>query len=312
MQPLRASALAAALLALGATAAPASADVKSGRLIEAFHGINYIGVDGFPANEDVLVEVVRGTTVIGHTTKRTDRDGFFEVNHVGGSDCFDTQTPDILPGDVVRTTVVDDPQDKDSALVRDVVNEAPVVDAATGDITVSGHARVPGTATPLDAIEVRLNHPGGTWDASGANSRKDWRVQAAIAADGSFVATFSGGSADDLQAVQNAEVASEWVNAAGTEITVFDGLSDGACGPAATTAVTSVSPALVNAASDGIVTVSGPYADGVDGVTVDGVEATLAGGSWTVQVDVSGRPDGTVSLPVVYSGPTAPPPRPPR
>jgi hypothetical protein len=307
MHHLRASALAATLLSLAVTASPASADVKSGRLIESFHGINYVGVDGFPANEDVLVEVVRGTTVIGHATKRTDRDGFFEINHVGGDDCFDTQTPDILPGDVVRTTVVDDPEDTDSMLVRDVVNDAPVVDPATGDITVSGHARVPGTTTPLDAIEVRLNHPGGTWDANGADGRKDWRVQADIAADGSFVATFSGGSADDLQAVQSAEVASEWINAAGTEITVFDGLSDGACGPAATTAVTSVSPAVVNAASDGMVTVSGAYADGIEGVLVGDVDATLAGGTWTARVDVSDEPEGIVTLPVTFSGPTAPP-----
>jgi hypothetical protein len=307
MHHLRAAAVAAALLSLAVTATPASADVKNGRLIEVFHGINYIGVDGFPAREDVRVQVLRGTTVIGEAVKRTDAGGFFEVNHVGGADCFDGKTPDILPGDVVRTTLVDDTDDTDSTLVRDVVHEAPVADPATGRITVAGHARVPGTTTPLDAVEVRLNHPGGDWDASDADGRKDWRTQAVIAQDGTFVATFEGASAADLVAVESAEVATEWSNAAVSEITVFDGLSDGACGAAATTAVTSVSPRVINAASDGLVTVSGPYADGVDAVTVDGEPAGLAGGTWTATVDVSAKEDGTVSLPVVFSGPAAPP-----
>src|SRR5215207_1575284 len=185
MHHLRASAVAAALLSLAVTATPASADVKNGRLIEVFHGINYIGVDGFPEGADVRVEVLRNGTLIGEATKRTDASGFFEINHVGGTDCFDTQTPDILPGDVVRTTVVDDLEDTDSTLVRDVVNDAPVVDRATGTITVTGHARVPGTTTPLDNVELRLNHPGGTWDASDADGRKDWRAAGVIAEDGS-------------------------------------------------------------------------------------------------------------------------------
>jgi hypothetical protein len=292
-----------------AATTPAHAAVKSGRLIETFHGINYVGISGFPANVEVRTEVVRGSTVIGHATKRTDRTGFYELNHVGGADCFDTRTPDILPGDVIRTEVIGEPSDTDSMTVQDVFRSEPEVDVATGTIRVTGQARVAGTETPLDNIEVRLNHPGGTWEAPGAGGRMDWRVEGQIAADGSFVAVFEGGSADDVANVASAEVAAEFANADLSEITVYDGLGDGPCGAATTTAVTSISPNIVNAAGAGLVTVSGLYDPaGVDGITVDGQDATLvaSNGTWSAQIDVSGRPDGTIDLPVVYSGAAAP------
>jgi Chitobiase/beta-hexosaminidase C-terminal domain len=211
---------------------------------------------------------------------------------------------------VIRTTVVDDPTDTDSMTVKDVFRDEPVVDTTTNVITVTGWAREPGTTTPLDNIEIRLNHPGGTWDATGAGGRKDWRVAGDIAANGEFVARFTGGSEADLTAVKTAEVAAEFAvgGEPPSEITVYDGLSDGPCGPAATTAITSVTPSVVNAAApDGMVTVSGLHASGVTGIKVDGVDAVLNGGTWTAAVDVSGKPEGTIDLPVVYAGSTAPP-----
>jgi hypothetical protein len=57
------------------------------------------------------------------------------------------------------------------------------------------------------------------------------------------------------------------------------------------------------------VTVSGLYdPSGVNGITVDGNDATLvaAAGTWSAQIDVSARADGTINLPVVYTGGTAP------
>jgi hypothetical protein len=302
-------AVSAGLVAAMAAAAPAQAAVKSPRLIESFHGINYVGIHGFPANTDVLTEIVRGTTVIGHAKKRTDSTGFYELNHVGGGDCFDTPTPDILPGDVIQTQVLTNPTDTDSMTVQDIFRSEAVVDRTAGVIRVTGHVRVPGTTTPLDNVEVRLNHPGGTWDAPGANNRRDWRVAGQIAPNGSFVAEFAGGSAADLDNVATAELAAEFGNADLTEITVYDGLSDGPCGAATTTAITNVAPGIINAAGDGLVTVSGLYApSGVNGITVDGVDATLeaATGTWSAQLDLAGRPEGTIDLPVVYTGAAAP------
>ena len=297
-------AVSAALVGAVAATAPAQAAVKSGRLIETFHGINYVGIAGFPPNKQVRTEIVRGATVIGHATKTTDGAGFYELNHVGGADCFDTATPDILPGDVIRTQVLDTPTDTDSMTVQDVFRNEVVVDA--GIIRVTGHVRAPGTTTPLDNVEVRLNHPGGTWDAPGAGGRRDWRVAGAIAADGSFVAEFEGGSPADLNNAASAELGAEFGNAGLTEITVYDGLSDGPCGAATTTAITNISPGVVNAAGNAIVTVSGLFASGVSGITVDGQDAVMASGTWSAEVDVSGKPEGTINLPVVYEGATAP------
>jgi len=335
MHALRRSIAATALVAAGIAAPAAQADVKPGRTIENFHGINFVAIDGYPGGEDVRIEVLRRGVVIGHATKRTDADGLIELNHTGDGDCFTTPTPDILPGDVIRTTLVDDPADTDFSVVRDVRREEPVVEYVGDDpltpetegepvIRVAGHAREPGTTTALDNVEIRLNRAGGRWRVS---DRKDWRVNPEIGLDGSFVAEFRGASPADIAAVASAEVAAEWIDGDAetpSDITVDDGTGDGPCGPATRTAITQVTPAVVNAAwiadpaHAGRVTISGLAAPvGVDAVRVGIVDADGApvgtveevvptDGVWSAAIDVSDRPDGAVHVRVEYVGETAP------
>ena len=243
----------AAVIAGLALTAPAQSAVPNGRLIEVFHGIDFIGIDGYP-DAPQLVEVVRGGNVVGSVVV-TPVGGLAEINHTGAGDCFDGPTPDILPGDVVRVRPPDAPVgDADTSEVKDVfhggaqvvttVADDPVttdVDETVKVIRVEGHARQPGTTGPLDNVEIRLNHPGGTWGAADANGRKDWRVAATINPDGSYRADFEGATASDLSAASGAEVAAEWGNANLTEITVYDGAGS-ACPPGDRTAVTQVSP----------------------------------------------------------------------
>lgn len=106
-----------ALLVSAFAAAPAEA-----RTIEAFIGSNLVNVQGHPPHTDVTVEVLRGGVVVGSRTMTTDADGFLEINHVGDADCFDPPaTPDVTPGDVIRTTTAgDDPGVTDQATLRDL------------------------------------------------------------------------------------------------------------------------------------------------------------------------------------------------
>src|SRR3712207_3933753 len=113
---LAASLLTAALI-VPAVVVPASAadSVKRGRTIEAFIGTNLVDVQNYPAGKSIRVTVLRNGDVIGTADGRTGtrgaNRGFAEFNHDGGGpfprgDCFNRPfTPDIVPGDVIRTKV---------------------------------------------------------------------------------------------------------------------------------------------------------------------------------------------------------------
>jgi hypothetical protein len=239
---------AAALVAAAAFAVPAHSAVTNGEAVEVFHGRDFVGLVGYDPNTPLQV-VVRNQAgePIGFANVETDAAGNYELNHVGVdppiNDCFGGgSTPDIQPGDTVSVMVNGDPARVDSTVVQDVTGTAPVVNA-DGTITVTGAAQSPSNATPpraaLNSVEVRLNRAEGVWDADGAGGRKDWRVTTVPEANGNFTAVFAGASAEDLDAVADAEFAVEWSNADLSELTVFDGLGeDLGCGPLSRNTVT--------------------------------------------------------------------------
>ncbi len=197
-------------------------NVQSGRTIEAFLGSDLANVQGYPANTEVKMEVVRNGVLVGSKTANTDGDGFLEINHVGGADCWDEPaTPDIMGGDVIRTTTTGDPDGTvDYATARDVGLEFETIatDPAAGTITVQGHAKSLENApiAPGDGLELRLNK-GSTdlWDSS---NRKDLRedVGANVQPDGSFTHVLNVGT-QDANDWQNSpgEVFLEWAGGAG-------------------------------------------------------------------------------------------------
>ena len=123
--------IASVALASPLTTSPAQAAVKEGRTIETFYGIDYVALHGYTdyANKDVKVDVLRGPNQVpvGSVNVKPDRTGFVEINHIGGGpfpggDCWDDPaTPDIQPGDVIRTTPADNPTDQDTSAVRDII-----------------------------------------------------------------------------------------------------------------------------------------------------------------------------------------------
>jgi len=69
---------------------------------------DFVVVDGFAPDADVIVAVLRDGTLVADAVGRTDDAGFLEVNHPGGI-CWRALTPDIVPGDIVQATYDDTP-----------------------------------------------------------------------------------------------------------------------------------------------------------------------------------------------------------
>jgi hypothetical protein len=229
----------AALGAAAAFAVPAQAAVTTpGASIEVFHGRDFVGLNGYP-KKDLRVEVhnAAGDTLAFVDVKPADdpRSGtLVEINHVGDlgngtTDCFNGGTaPDIIPGDTIVVTDGVGGTINDSSEVQNIQfptspDPSFAVDPVAHTITVTGFAKSPADAA-LDNVEIRLNHPSGTWDAPGAGGRKDWRVPGTIDALGNFTAVFEAASDNDLVNVESAGIAAEWGNANLSELTIFDGI----------------------------------------------------------------------------------------
>jgi hypothetical protein len=269
----------AAGLALAALAPRASAadSVQPGRTIEAFIGTDLVNVQGYPANTQVTIEVLRRGILIGSATGMTDAEGFLEVNHAGGGpfplgDCFEGDaTPDVRAGDVVRVRTASDPAGVfDSAVVRDLgVNfDTITTNVNAGTITISGHVRsrpnaliAPGT----DVLELRLNKAtrDNTWETGPGldqdrPGRRDLRVDigANVRANGTWARVLNVGTQDARDWQNNpGEVSLEWSEGAGEEnppaIFVADeagGEAIAGCPPLAQYGVTATSPRAINQA----------------------------------------------------------------
>lgn len=219
---LAASAI-AAMLAIPILSSPAPAQTANGT-IEAFIGTNLVNVQGYAPDTDVTIQVIRKGIVIGTVTGPTGPDGFAEFNHAGGGqvseggDCFaGPSTPDIQPGDTIRTL---QGGVENSAVVRDVgINFDKIsTNVKEGKITVSGHARSRANAelTPgADVLELRLNKGSADlWDQS---NRKDLRVDvgANLKPNGTFTRVLNVGRQDARDWSNNpGEVSLEWSAAA--------------------------------------------------------------------------------------------------
>ena len=88
---------------------------------------------GYPAGSTYTVNVIRNGTAIGSATTTNPDAG---INHPGGS-CWDVQTPDIRPGDIVRIT--DHKGVANQTVVQDVSTQAPII-GAQGDLVIHGTA----------------------------------------------------------------------------------------------------------------------------------------------------------------------------
>ncbi|HEY1177785.1 MAG TPA: hypothetical protein VGF17_16640, partial [Phytomonospora sp.] len=184
-------------------------------------------------------------------------DGLVEVNHPGGG-CWEGVTPDIRPGDVIRTKAyapdgsvrtVDQTRTADVTATRvRIVTQASSATSRDGVVEITGTAIAPnGRPLPLDQIEQRLV---ANRDAFDANGRRTLRApgDGTISYDrtdnplgNKWTATYSGLSSDDVfraaggtsltgRAFAGAESRVLWLGSAplsGQELTIFEvGLAD--------------------------------------------------------------------------------------
>ncbi|HXI27963.1 MAG TPA: hypothetical protein VNG89_06065, partial [Vicinamibacterales bacterium] len=208
---------------------------------------DFVSSSGFLAGDLVTVEVFHpnattpasSATVVPQDDPATpDFDGIVEVNHPGGA-CWATVTPDIRPGDRVRTTRRDAfgaILGIDETTVANVTAKQPV-EAAPGTIAIHGTAqRADGTPIPVGDLEQRLVAPRDAFDLNG---RRTLRATAAGGSDGvlsydpigpanpagvNWTATYSGLDAADVTRALAAEARIMWLGTpAGTaEATIYE------------------------------------------------------------------------------------------
>lgn len=199
------------MTALSLSVMPADAAVSGGRSIEVFTGSNLLSLTSYPADTDVRVEVLRQGFVIGSAVKQTDASGQIEMNHSGVTDCFDgPSSPDIGPGDTIRTTIVSSGV-RDTSVVRGVRVDNIQYGATT--ITVSGHVTLAGASKVVpnaDVLELRINLPqGSTW---ASNGRRDNRVDigANVQPNGTWTRVINATEQDVNEAQAGSDTFLEW------------------------------------------------------------------------------------------------------
>src|SRR5437764_263987 len=170
---LVAASLAAASLAVAAPSAPAAISMPPAfpHEVTVFPERDFVTVDGWPANTDVRVDVLRNGVNVGTATWKTDAAGLAEINHPGGG-CWTGFTPDILPGDVVQATEIANPANGDATRVAPVRVEqgtAAARNAVTAPGTLNARTLAAGApdvvfsgASQPDATAVSLSITDGT------------------------------------------------------------------------------------------------------------------------------------------------------
>lgn len=173
-------AIAGALLAAGALAGPAAADVRAGNTVTAFPDRDMIVVEGGYSGS-VTVEVLRNGVTIGRAAGPAQdlADGIsgLEVNHgpAGAArpgDCWDAVTPDVRGGDVIRVT--DDRAGADEMVVGGVsLDPAGPQEALDGSIVLAAGAVQADGVTPMDLGNViaEVRHKAANYRASGVVAR---------------------------------------------------------------------------------------------------------------------------------------------
>jgi hypothetical protein len=256
------SAASALLVALGtllhAQAPSVNNPPAAPRSILVFPQRDFVSSSGFEAGDLVTVEVFhpssatpasRAANVVPQDDPATPGfDGIVEVNHPGGA-CWATVTPDIRPGDRVRTTrrtALGAMLGIDETTVANVVAHRPV-QTAFDTVVIHGTAQnANGTPIDITQLEQRLVAPRDAFDLNG---RRTLRASSVPGADGvlswdigggtAWTATYTGLDAADVTRALNAESRIMWLGGnpgAGVEATLYEigaGITPGPSAPCA-------------------------------------------------------------------------------
>ena len=244
----RSAALAVALAALSVPAFAAAVPNEPPALphtIISFPQRDFVSAAGFSDGDNVIVTVIRNGVQIGVTapipaqddTTTPGFDGMVEVNHPGGG-CWLTNTPDILPGDIVRTTV-DNSTTAANVGVQDQTTTAFVstqnpTNPSSGRIVVHGTARTAAGARLPDAqVEQRFVTTGNLFQRNGKRTLR--AGGAAPATDGgkfswdgsttNWTVEYTNLSASDVTEVMRSDPRALWLGTnpgTGQELTIYE------------------------------------------------------------------------------------------
>src|SRR4051794_39581399 len=147
------AAMGAALLGLLAVPAGSMAAVTPPHVVVPGYNTSSLELDGYTPGASLTAEVIRNGVTIGTTHGVTNNAGTMTVNP---DVCWDTNTPEILPGDTVRVTGDGDP---DTTVVQNVTAGRPAL--VGSNIVVHGTASAPaGNPLPVAELESRLQAAG--------------------------------------------------------------------------------------------------------------------------------------------------------
>src|SRR3954447_11825239 len=239
-------ATAAALVALVAPGA-AGAAVTAPRDIISFPSRDFVSATGYDLTKLYTVEVQHPDgRVVGTVSDIAPKDdgeggglGIIEVNHPGGA-CWETNTPDIRPGDTVRIRSQEANPTVDESTVRNVTAARPV-QTAIDTIQVHGTAQTAaGSALPEAELEQRLVVPGDAFDVNGRRTLRatnaggpDGTLKYDAAGSTKWPATYTGLAQADIDRALGAESRGMWIDPAlpSTEITTFENGAAATAGP---------------------------------------------------------------------------------
>jgi hypothetical protein len=166
-------------------------------------------LEGYPTGAKVKIMAFRKGVMVGSAIKRVQPGGSIELNHGGGTDCWESaKTPDLRPGYRIRTRILGT-KIIDNSIVRGVfIDEVARNDSS---VTVSGHVNMTGrTAANTGILELRVR--------AGEDDLRQ-NVRGAVTDSGG---TFTREVAVPAGEAAGAEVVVEWSNGGGGELTVAE------------------------------------------------------------------------------------------
>ncbi len=295
----------------------------NGHSIIVFPERDFIHADGYAANDRLTVQDLRNGVVIGTSSgivpvddPRTPAfDGSFDLNHLGAP-CWETTTPDILPGDVIHVI-----READGVTDETTTANVTVTQPATnvgGTIVMKGTAAdAAGAQLAINAFQPRIIAKNLTFDVNGRRDIRATPVYDAAPAT-TWTATWTGLDAHDQGIAVSGESRNLWLGRAvglstplGSPIEstiyeygAFGGPGGGCFAPRARYAVTSSSPASINVASNvSDLVLSGTSQDASSvSVTLTDTVGAVATAPAVVPTPATGAQTWSVTIPALGPG----------
>jgi hypothetical protein len=165
----------------------------------AFPARDFISATGYTPGEPYFFSLIRGGTIINSGSQAADATGLIEVNHPGGT-CWNVNTPDIRPGDVVRIT--DSHGVADQTTVANVTAERPIAVNANTVVIHGTAVAADGSRIPVEQLDQRLIANRDLFDLNGRRTIRTGGGDGTLTYDSPtsthWTATYTGLTATDV------------------------------------------------------------------------------------------------------------------